>query len=353
MSIIVDPQNARALLVGTATYISPELGDLPETVTNVYELSDALTGPDGVFDLAYVQRMVDPLNAQKVLDVLSEQGGRDVELVLFYYSGHGLLGPNHSLCLGLPGSAPGDSSVQRTSLQAGELFAAMKGVQARYKVAILDCCFSGRAFDIPASSDIHLLTATDKTSKARSDRDRTAFTRELLYLLCKGIPDGPRYLDLTTIYRRLAIVLPTHLPKRFPTPSQRSVNWTSDLCLARNVAHGTARTRKGLRARARFAEQVSSLRSRGPDPVKTAVELFEGIVADAMLQFPADDDTVRFRHFHASLVGRTGDTRRAIELFETLIRERGNAVTPDALLEPLQAGLDHWRRKDSSSSAGD
>jgi hypothetical protein len=343
LSIIVDPRNARAVLVGTATYLSPELGDLPETATNVYELSDALTGPRGFLDRAYVRPMVDPHNARNVLDALSEQSGIDDGLLLFYYTGHGLLGSN-DLCMGLPDSIPGERSVQRTSLQARELFAAMHRVTAKYKVAILDCCFSGLAFDASSAADIHLLTAANRTGKARSDRDRTVFTRELLHLLGNGIPDGPRCLDLTTIYRRLAVVVPRPSPNLVPTPWQRAANWTGDLCLARNVAYGTARTTEGLLARARFAEQTSKLKRTGPDPVKTAVELFEGIVADAVEQFPDRDDTVAFRHFHASLVARAGDTRKAIELLETLIRERRNTVTPDHLLKSAQASLEHWKR---------
>ena len=314
-------------------------------MTGLYELADAISGPDSAFDRSYILPIPDPGDAHEVLDTLARQGGRTVELVLFYYAGHGLRGPGDSLCLGLPESAPAEGAVQRTSLQARDLFAVMERLHATYKVAILDCCFSGLAFDIPSATGIHLLTATNKTSKARSDQERTAFTRELLRLLRTGIPDGPPYLDLATIYRRLAILLPASFPKRYPVPWQRSVNWTGDLRLARNAAHGTGRTLEGLRARARFAEHMSSLRSRVPDPARTAIELLEGVVADAVLEYPAEHDTVHFRHLHASLVGQAGDAREATEMLEALIQEL-SSVSPDhSALEALKGSREHWRRQ--------
>lgn len=348
MSIIVDSHNARAVLVGTATYLSPELSDLPETVKNVNWLADALTGPNGFLDGAYVRPMVDPHDSRQVLEAIAEQDCINDGLLLFYYTGHGLLDPEESLYLGMQDSDPDGWSVHRTSLPASELFAAMERVTAKYKVAILDCCFSGQAFDLASTAEIHLLTAADGTGQAQSDQDLTVFTRELLNLLDHGVPDGPRYLDLTTIYRRLAVAVPRPFPKRVPTPCQRAVNWTGDLCLVRNVAYRTARTKAGLLARARFAEQMSRLENTGPDPVKTAIELFEGIVADAMEEFPDGDDTVRVRHFHASLLGQAGEVRKAVELLETLIRERRNTTTPDALLKSAQASLEHWKQHASN-----
>jgi hypothetical protein len=96
----------------------------------------------------------------------------------------------------------------------------MRQVRAEHQVAIIDCCVAGRALDAPEASAIHLLTAVGRAKKALSPEGQecTGFTSALLCLLCllcllaEGVPEGPEHLDLTTVYRHLAVTLPGARP---------------------------------------------------------------------------------------------------------------------------------------------
>lgn len=334
---------AAAVLVGTATHMVPStLPSLPSAAESVAALHDALTGPFGLFDASAAHRRVDPAVAADVLDLFPSPGTRPLDLCLFYFAGHGVLGNGERLCLALPGTVESAGGVtERTSLPADAVFQAMRQVPARHKVAVLDCCFSARALDAPAAADIHVLAAAGRTKKAKTPAGSrvTGFTTGLLRVLADGVPEGPEHLDLTTLYRRLAVTLPA---AGLPEPQQRAFGTTGDLAIGRNPAHGTATTREGLLARAWFAEQVRALGERGlPLRSGQAVRFFASAARDAAAALgPADPDTLRIRHAHAGAVGDAGDPGLAAALLDAVVADHAGADTPAA--RDARASRDHW-----------
>ncbi|TKA08318.1 caspase, EACC1-associated type [Actinacidiphila oryziradicis] len=337
-----------AVLVGTATHVVPgTLPPLPQAEASVAALAARLTGPLGLLDPSAVHCRIDPQVPADVLRLLPAPGGAALDLCLFYFAGHGVLGEDQRLCLALPGSVDDERSAERTSLPVAAVFQAMRQIRAEHKVAIIDCCFSGRALDAPAAADIHLLTAVGRTRKALSPerQELTGFTGALLRLLAEGVPDGPEHLDLTTVYRHLAVTLPG---ARLPAPLQRAFGASGDLAVARNPAHGTSRTRQGLLARARFAEQVKALGLAGrPRRSVQAALLFEGIASDAVRELgPTHYETLLYRHVHASATGESGNPRQACALLERTVAD-WETVAPagDTGLEAARASRDHWRSR--------
>ncbi|MEU6084541.1 caspase family protein [Streptomyces sp. NPDC047108] len=349
------PRSA-AVLVGTAGHTAPGgLRPIPQVAANVRAFADALTGPSGLFDPSRVRTRVDPGRASDVLDLMPARGGDRLDLCLFYYAGHGLLGEGDRLCLALPGSVDEPARAARTSLPVDDVLAALAHSAARHRVAILDCCFAGRAFDSPAAADVHLLTATSRTKRARYGTDAafTGFTGELLRLLADGVPEGPGHLDLALLHRRLAVALPT-AEEPCPVPGQRTAGLSGDLALARNPAHGTGRTRPGLAARAQFAlrvrqEALGGASAAGPGRLARAVRLFAGIVDDGVRVFgAADPDVLAYRHAHASLVGEAGDASAAVRLLEAVVADAEAATPADAArVTAARASLTHWRTRAS------
>ncbi|WP_432096024.1 caspase, EACC1-associated type [Streptomyces sp. bgisy100] len=344
------PQRSSAVLVGTATQVTPSgLHPIPQAAADVRALADALTGPAGHLDPDAVRLRVDPQTATDVLDLFPPAGGGRPDLCLFYYAGHGLLAEGDRLCLALPGSVDEPGRVARTSLPVQDVFAAMSQSAARHKVAVLDCCFAARAFDAPAAADVHLLTATTRTKKARygEGAEFTGFTGALLELLRDGIPDGPEHLDLGTLHRRLAVTLPTSAD-RCPVPAQRAVGLSHDLALTRNPAHGTGRTREGLAARARFALRTRRLALQGavvkPERMEQAVRLFAGIVADGVREFsPTDREVLTYRHAHGSVLGEAGDPPGAAALLDAVVADWESVAAPDdERLTAARASRAHW-----------
>lgn len=337
-----------AVLVGTATHVVPStLPPLPQAAASVAGLAAALTGPLGLLDPSAVHCRIDPQVPDDALRLLPAPSGDELDLCLFYFAGHGVLGEDQRLCLALPGSVDDEKSAERTSLPVANVFQAMRQVRAEHKVAIIDCCFAGRALDAPEAADIHLLTAVGRTRKALSPESQvcTGFTDVLLRLLTEGVPEDPLHLSLTTIYRRLAVTLPD---AGLPPPMQRTFGASGDLALSRNPAHGTACTGQGLVARARFAEQVKALGLAGrPRRVVQALCLFEDIVTDAIRELgPTHRETLLYRHAYAAATGESGDPGRACALLKRIVADWETIAPAGGVeLEAVRASHDHWQSR--------
>lgn len=344
--VVPSPLRSAAVLVGTATHVVPStLPPLPQASASVTALADALTGPLGVFDPGAVHRRVDPQTPSDVFRLLPAPTGEQLDVLLFYFAGHGLRGADKRLCLAMPGSVDDGKRTERTSLPVAAVFQAMRQVRAEHKIAVLDCCFAGLALDAADAADIHVLAAAGRGKQAFTPEGhpQTGFTAALLRLLTEGVPDGPEHLDLSTLYRHLSVTLQA---ARLPEPLQRAFGTTGDLALFRNPAHGTAHTRPGLLARARFAEQVKALGLGGrPRRTAQAAHLFEGIALDAAAHLgPADPDTLRYRHVHASTTGESGDPHKACALLEQALADRQLIAPPDdPALSAARSSLTYWR----------
>lgn len=342
------PLRSAAVLVGTATHVVPStLPPLPQAAASVTALATALTGPLGALDPSLVHRRVDPQTPADVFGLLpgpGAGGGERLDVLLFYFAGHGVLGEGKRLCLALPGTVEEMGRAEHTALPIAALFQAMRHVPAVHKIAVLDCCFAARALDAADAADVHLLVAAGRTKRARTPEgyEQTGFTAALLRLLTEGIPDGPEHLDLTTLYQHLAVVLPA---ARHPEPQQRAFGSTGDVALFRNPAYGTAHTRQGLLVRARFAEQVRTLGQAGrPRRTAHAARLFGAVAADATTHLgPLDHDTLRYRHVHASTTGETGAVNEARALLERTVTDWRSVAPPtDPALTAAHASLTHW-----------
>ncbi|MEU5301025.1 caspase domain-containing protein [Streptomyces noursei] len=353
--IVPAPMRSAAVLIGTATQVAPStLPQLPQAADSVTALATELTGPYGQFDPSRVHPRVDPPTPADVLRLLPSPGGDQLDVVLFYFAGHGVRAQGDRLCLALPGSVDDEDRAEHTSLPVTALFQALASVPARHKVVVLDCCFAGRALDAPHAADVHVLAAAGRSKKARTPQGypQTGFTATLLELLAEGVPDGPEHLDLTTLYRHLEVGLPA---ARLPRPLQRAFGDSGDLALFRNRAHGTAATRLGLLARARFAERLTATASWGGNRrLRHAAARFAAIASDAAAHLgPTDPDTFRYRHAHASATGAAGDPPRASALLREVVADWEPTVPPDDPgLAAARASLEVWRaRADAAAPA--
>jgi hypothetical protein len=360
------PTAASALLVGTGRHVRPSaLSPIPQAVTSARALGAALSGEHGVFDARRTTVIPEPADTRQVLDPLRRMVREpDVDLLLFAYCGHGLLGRDDRLCLALtPSSQYGGGGDPSPSLPFTEVASLMRESRARHKVAILDCCFSGRALG-PDGHGIHLLTACGPTQKALfpPEGTLTGFTGALLRILDEGIPDGPRHLGLSDLYDRLAVVLPTTpapqtgiIPTGYPAPHQQTVDRSGHIALTVNPAHGTARTPAGLRARAAFAQRLKKLTEPSPaipvpDPASLPqlVDFLADLAQDAAeVLGPLDDFSIDVRRNHAVMTGAAGSPEQAATLLSALIdalraKSAGHRALPGA-----ERALAHWIREPS------
>ncbi|MGV9928342.1 caspase, EACC1-associated type [Nocardia rhamnosiphila] len=223
----------RAAIIGVSRYADPRLHDIPAASANVADLARALTAPGGAFAEDHCLVLTDPEESTQVGKAIATaaQNARDVLLV--YYAGHGLVARDGTLYLALPGTD--DDHREWSSVPITTLRDAMRRSRARTRVLILDCCFSGRAFEAMSGSaaaidgqiDIqgtYTITSSsrDQTSQAPEGQRHTAFTGALLSAA------SDTSLTLDQLFWRIDEIL--HRNSQ-PRPQRRNVNVAGELRL--------------------------------------------------------------------------------------------------------------------------
>ncbi len=285
-----DPAGSRAVLVGVSRY--QRLGGLDSVRHNLEALRGLLIDADrwGLPD-GNCLVLPEPQSTVEVLDVLHEQAAQATDTLLFYFAGHGLIDQRDEQELYL---ALGPADLERPKRDSvpykwiREEF--LDATDARRKVVILDCCYSGRALGqwmgaesaAPDGLDIFgtcTLTATARTKKALAPPGQryTAFTGELVAALEEGIPQGPELLDLDTLFRHLDLRLRA---RGWPRPKRGSLDDGGRIALARNVAHAQPVAGSSVAARAASPSPASDSPTQTaqtqPHPLPAGTTLADG-----------------------------------------------------------------------------
>jgi tetratricopeptide (TPR) repeat protein len=242
-----DRDGSSLLLIGTGTYVSADLPDLPAVHNNLQGLAAALTDAQHGGIRAANCRIIDQPTSPMMISRAVRELARDADdTLIVYFAGHGIAGRNSGeLFLALPDSDPeypAFSALRYDDLR--NLLVTNGDVHARNRVVILDCCFSGRAIPTMSAAQVgglvdiegvYVLTATarNQLALAPGGEQYTAFSGALLELLRHGIADGPELLSLGVIYERLNSMLKA---RGLPRPEQVNYRTAAHLALARNPA---------------------------------------------------------------------------------------------------------------------
>ncbi|WP_033400773.1 caspase family protein [Actinokineospora enzanensis] len=241
MTGVPDPARSRAVLVGVSEYVNQ--ARLPSVVNNVRELRRVFSNADlwGLPD-EHCVALVDPESTAQVLDAVHAAAEAASDLLVFYFAGHGLLDDRGDLYLALPDA---DKDRLYRAVRFDDVRREIVGApRVLGKVVILDCCFSGRAMQggMSGSDDLadrasvegsYVMTACGETKLALAPPGEkfTAFTGALLHRMRHGIPNGPKTLDMETLFRHVRADLRA---KHRPVPQQRIRNDGSLIALVRN-----------------------------------------------------------------------------------------------------------------------
>ncbi|MFC6066308.1 caspase, EACC1-associated type [Streptomyces ochraceiscleroticus] len=246
MARLPDPRRSQAVLIGCSRYA--ELDDIPAIRNNLVDLG-AILEEAGGFRQPLV--IAEPSHIGEVGTSLRRLADRTEDVLLVYYAGHGLIGDDGELHLGLSDTTQAELST--SALPFTTVRRIVQQSPARVKIVILDCCFSGRALDFtsmagaPATNLAGLsgifgtftLTSSSATrlSMAREGEPFTAFTGELIRLLKQGIAGPAELLTLRAIAGELQH---TMRALGYPPPQVQSVNSAGELGLVRNPAYDLA-----------------------------------------------------------------------------------------------------------------
>src|SRR5215510_9408014 len=242
-----------ALIVGNSLYDDAGLAGLRTADVDVRELADVLRAPDiGQFDevLELADRELSAV--RRSIAQFFKQGKKD-DLLVFYFSGHGVKDENGHLYLAVKDTEL--KLLAGTSIEAAFITAQMDRSYSKRQVLILDCCHSGAfaygakagaapvgigpAFEGTGYGHI-VLTATDATQYAWEgdqiigESDKSVFTHYLLQGLKTGEADrdGDGLITIDELYDYVFERVVRETPKQ--TPGKWSYKQQGDIVVARN-----------------------------------------------------------------------------------------------------------------------
>lgn len=198
-----------ALVIGNGSYEDPGLADLAAPLADVRALAETLRDPSaGAFQVTELVDEPESVIRRALVTFFHKRHPDD--LLLLYFSGHGLLDERGQLYLACRDTYR--SILRGTAIPAGFVSDDMDQCRSRRQILILDCCNSGafaRGAKGPASAVTQstfegngygraVLTASSSTEFAfegdqvLADTDRSLFTHFLLEGIRTGAADGDR-----------------------------------------------------------------------------------------------------------------------------------------------------------------
>ncbi|MCX4757049.1 caspase family protein [Kitasatospora purpeofusca] len=327
-----DPLRSRIVLVGASTYTDPDLPDLPAVARTVTDLAALFADPDhGVVPEEHCTVLLDDADLGRVGRKLREAARAAEDLLLVYFTGHGLVGGRrHDLYLALPDSEYADPDF--TSIEYDKLRGAVLNSRATTKIIVLDCCFSGRAvtgtmvggdpgtIDRLEVSGTYVLTSAqrDQVSLSPPGEDHTAFSGRLIRLLREGVVGGPEYLTIDDIYQRLVSLM---VAEGLPVPLNSTTDNANLIALGHNRIYAD-NVAPALREQQAAAEQ----QALEGDWAGAAASLRDVLDEQTRLLGAEHEDTLRTRHMLARNLALTGAEEEATALLRQLVAERDRVL---------------------------
>jgi hypothetical protein len=269
------PELSWAVLIGASKFPrdAENLPPLPAVRSNVADLERILCNAELVgFLRSHIVTMIDIDEPATIAERLAETAKQATDTLLVYYAGHGLIGNNNELRLATSNTKYSVADYSTLSIET--VRQALRESRAESRILILDCCFSGRAFEImspehellKASIDVrgtYGLASASATRPAIAPEGAryTAFTGELINVLEKGIEGAAGELSLEQIYQQVRSAL---IRNGFPEPQRANFAAADRFYLAVNrhlQPDVLERLRSLEESVRRFEEQFASLLS--------------------------------------------------------------------------------------------
>ncbi|MGW5753715.1 caspase, EACC1-associated type, partial [Nocardia rhamnosiphila] len=141
MARYVDPARSGAVLIGVGSYIDPGLTDIAAVDANLTDLHRLVSDPStGSFAGDKCVLVTAPERSRQVGDVVRRVARSTTDVLLVYYTGHGLIDRRGRLHLALAGSDP--DRIGWTTLPLEALCEELLDSPAAIRILILDCCFT-------------------------------------------------------------------------------------------------------------------------------------------------------------------------------------------------------------------
>ena len=285
------PAGSRAVLIGVSAYEYAEFPPIRAARNSLEAMHSLLSDPAlCAWPQEWITVIANPISGSELAASIADLAEVTTGALLVYYVGHGVLSPGGELCLTVTATRPDRPKI--SGLPWDTVADVLRGCPASMRVAILDCCFAGRAVealtrdsdgglaDITHVAGVYTLTATTGNRTAhvappsQQDTACTSFTGELRDLLQEGIPGKAPGLTLNDIYPVLRQRL---RGKGLPAPSQRGIDAASRFLFTANAA-----AEAGPPAASAIGEHDGLLAPQQAEPATPRSPRQPDVVADAL-----------------------------------------------------------------------
>ena len=180
----INPQRTAAILVGTEEYADKNLQSLPAAWDNVVSLFRFFSQTIGI-PQTNISRIFNAEDPRNIIQKLGEiQKREDIDTILFYYSGHGLMDEDmKEYYLSLTNTRLGEE-LEYSSVSIKSLSRRLGSTDQKI-ILILDSCFSANAFNSFSSKNFLILASSkaDEVSRFTSFFKTSSSTNEKCELL--------------------------------------------------------------------------------------------------------------------------------------------------------------------------
>jgi outer membrane protein assembly factor BamB len=170
---VPNPARSRAVLIGIGTYTHPDLPPLPAAVAGAAQLAALLRDPT-VWGLSagHVTVLGTDASAEQILGAVRDAAKQADDTLLVYFAGHGLRDHDDRLYLALAEADADHPQVGTLLYRTLRDVLRRTGHRARYRLTVLDCCYSGLAGSMSADAAptrIDLAHALDEPPAEQAD----------------------------------------------------------------------------------------------------------------------------------------------------------------------------------------
>lgn len=300
-------EQRKAILIGNSTFAAAQGGlrSLRCPGRDVQEMYGVLSDPErGGYEVEVACEQTSSEVFGQIDRLLLESSKED--LILIYYTGHGLIDSNGSLFLATANTNP--SLMRSTALPIGWVLDCVKSSLCQRFVLILDCCYSGavsqQGFDhfvadpvhtTPVADPVHanlqgfsdriaegvgkfILTASTAIQRSYEAADGTSvFTHHLLAGLRTGEADLNRdgFVSAGELYAYLKTAMQRE-------DKQEPACWGTGAANALVISHAPEGGSKGLRQR--IALRLAKDGARLPEAIASAAAAMSDLSADELRQ---------------------------------------------------------------------
>ncbi|MFN5860539.1 MAG: caspase domain-containing protein, partial [Pseudanabaena sp.] len=226
-----------ALLVGTSEY--PDCDKLPPLHGSLLDV-DAMqrvlvaNGEFAAEDVVVLKNASRQAIEDAIHNLFNTRDRQKDDLVLFYFSGHGVVDEANKLFLGTPSTRKeGNKIVKPTTVAATYLQEAMNDSKSQHQVLILNCCFSGafaQGMTVMDDGSVNLknqlggkgraiLTSSSSTQFSfQPDGEMSIYTRYLVEGIETGAADrdGDRKISIDELHEYAALKVSQESPNMTP-----------------------------------------------------------------------------------------------------------------------------------------